>query len=265
MVLSLNATSLNREAQAIIAQVKAQPLKAEHRVALANVRLLQGQYHKALQQMQVACQSDVEWVPQAQLVKMLVQGETARQAVFAGQIQADLMSPAPAWLELLMQSLRGQQTPQQVRELRQQALELAPETPGTLNKSLVFQWLSDGDERLGPVLEVYTAARYFWLPVEHIASLQLQAQGHVLDLLWLKVTILMRDAKLQKITGYVPVRYPSSPEQAGDSEFETEWLPGLSTDGWQGRGQRVWYVDGEAVAMNEVTNLEFDLSSSQLA
>lgn len=262
MVLSLNPASLNREAEAIVAKVKAEPLQAGHRVALANVRLLQGQFHKALQQMQVACQSNLEWAPQAQLVKMLVQSETVRQAVFAGSIQADLMAPAPVWLEAMMQALRSEPATQ-AAELRLQGLAQAPETAGVLNHNTAFEWFSDGDERLGPVLELYTASRYFWLPIEQIATVQLQPQGDVLDLLWLKASVVLGGATQKKLTGYVPARYPSNQgkqEQGseGEGEFETEWTPGLTEDGWQGCGQRVWYMDGEAAPITEVSHLAFN-------
>lgn len=259
MVLSLDAAALNREAEAIIASIKAEPLHAAHRVALANVRLLQGQYPKALQQLQVACQADPEWVPQAQLVKMLVQCEATREAVFAGKIQADLLAPAPQWLQWMMQALKTEG--QEAAELRQQALDLAPETAGTLNQETAFHWLSDGDERLGPVLEVYTASDYFWLPIEQLAAVELQPQGHALDLLWMKAVLSLGNDKVKKITGYLPMRYPKSDEAFGSSDFETEWTQGLTTDGWQGRGVRVWYLDGKAVPINDVASLAFHTAS----
>lgn len=259
MGLSLDVDSLNRAAEAIVASVKAEPLHAAHRVALANVRLLQGQYPKALQQMQVACQADVAWLAQAQLVKMLVQCETARQAVFAGKIQADVFEAAPTWLQWMMQALHNQAVDASL--LRQKAMDLAPETAGILNQHTAFDWFADGDERLGPALELYTANRYFWLPVEQVASVEFEPQGDALDLLWTKVTVTMVNSNIKEITGYIPTRYPNGGEDLGAFAFETEWRQGVTTHGWQGQGARIWFLDGEAVPIRKVSSLAFHAAS----
>lgn len=258
MKLRIDATSLCEEANKIIETIKKEPVDDTHRMALANVRLLQGQYEKALQQMQVACLSNPEWVPQAQLVKMLIQCEATRQAVFEGKIQADLISPAPQWLEWMMYALKNEGTQaDECYQLRARALMTAPEISGILNKEKPFFWFSDGDERLGPILEVYADARYFWLPIEQIESVELQPQGLALDLLWMKAWVFTPQAPTGKLQAYLPVRYARVPALHEDSTYETEWKKGQTPEGWQGKGVRVWYLDGEPTPMRNVSGLSF--------
>lgn len=258
MALKLDAASLQREAQHIISSIKQAATDASHRVALAQIRLLQGDYPKALQQLQVACMNDPEWVPLAQLVKMLVQCEAARQAVFQGKIQADLLAPAPQWLEMMMQALKNEGLASAaVALLREQALALAPETAGSLNHAHAFSWLADGDERLGPALEVYADGRYFWLPFEQITAVAIEPHGHVLDLLWLRATITTPFTPTGKLAAYLPVRYPCRAVGDQDSTYETEWVKGQTEQGWQGKGVRVWFLDEESTPMRNVSSLTF--------
>jgi protein involved in temperature-dependent protein secretion len=51
-------------------------------------------------------QFDAELAPEAQLIRMLVRAEQTREAVFTGKILPDLLAPAPAWLESMIETLR---------------------------------------------------------------------------------------------------------------------------------------------------------------
>src|SRR5271154_908808 len=54
---------------------------------------------------------------------------------------------------------------------------------GTLNGK-PFEFFSDADPRLGAKLEVFAAGDYLWIPLEHVASVELQAPPRLRDLLW---------------------------------------------------------------------------------
>ena len=55
---TLIARGLAQEVEDINTAIRAEPLVASHRMALAQLRLVQADYAKALQQLQLACQFD---------------------------------------------------------------------------------------------------------------------------------------------------------------------------------------------------------------
>ncbi|MCL1825492.1 MAG: hypothetical protein FWG26_06045 [Betaproteobacteria bacterium] len=257
---SLINCGLVREMENINAAIRTEPLAASHRLALARLRLVQGEYSKALQQLQLACQFDAELEPEAQLVRMLVRAEQTREAVFDGKILPDLLEAAPAWLEKLIGALR--ESGEKATAMRQEALSEAPPSKGRHGESepSPFEWIADGDERLGPVIEVILGGTYYWVPFDKVESLYIPAPKRVMELVWALVDLKLVGHPVASIA-YMPARYilPSQ-EECTDALLtgtETVWreLPG---GGWQGSGRRVWYVDGEPLGMFEAGRISLD-------
>jgi type VI secretion system protein ImpE len=246
---SLTIRDLAREIEQINTAIRAEPLEASHRLALAQLRLVQGEYQKALQQLQLACQFDAELAPEAQLTRMLVRAEQTREAVFAGKILPDLLAPAPVWLESMIGALR--QSGEEAAQTRRAALEAAPTNKGSHggDTSSAFEWIADGDDRLGPVIEIILGGTYYWVPFEIVESLQVPVPKRAMELVWAPVEL--------KLTGhpariaYMPARYLPFEEKRSDrllTGAETIWheTPGGT---WHGDGRRVWYVDEAALDM----------------
>jgi type VI secretion system protein ImpE len=59
---------------------------------------------------------------------------------------------------------------------------------GTLNDK-PFESLEDADPRIGPRLEIYAAGQYMWLPLAHIASIEMQPPKRLRDLLWIPALV----------------------------------------------------------------------------
>jgi type VI secretion system protein ImpE len=61
----------------------------------------------------------------------------------------------------------------------------AADTPvaGTLNGQ-PFESIEDADPRIGPRLEIFAAGQCMWLPLAHIASVEMEAPKRLRDLLW---------------------------------------------------------------------------------
>ena len=68
--------------------------------------------------------------------------------------------------------------------LREQAFAAAPATCGRVDGQS-FQWIADADSRLGPMLEVIIADRYFWVPFCRIRRIALEKPTDLRDLVWL--------------------------------------------------------------------------------
>jgi type VI secretion system protein ImpE len=250
-----------REMEDINAAIRAEPLAASHRLALARLRLVQGEYPKALQQLQLACQFDAGLEPEAQLVRMLVRAEQIREAVFDGKILPDLLAAAPVWLEKLISALR--ENGEKAMDMRQEALSEAPPSKGSYGESepfSTFEWIADGDERLGPVIEVILGGTYYWIPFDMVESLHIPPPKRTMELVWAPVDLKLVGRPDSNIA-YMPARYIPPVEGRTDALLtgtETIWqeLPGGG--GWQGHGRRAWYVDGEPLGMFEAGRINFE-------
>jgi type VI secretion system protein ImpE len=257
----LISRGLAREMEDINAAIRAEPLAASHRLALARLRLVQGEYPKALQQLQLACQFDAELEPEAQLVRMLVRAEQIREAVFDGKILPDLLTAASGWLEKLIGALR--EGGEKAAAMRQEALSEAAPSKGGYGESespTKFEWIADGDERLGPVIEIILGGTYYWVPFDKVESLHIPPPKRVMELVWAPVDLKLVGHPASSIV-YMPTRYLPPREEGTDALLtgtETIWreLPGGG--GWQGHGRRVWYVDGEPLGMFEAGRINLE-------
>lgn len=255
---SLINRGLTREVEDINAAIRTEPLAASHRLALARLKLVQGEYPKALQQLQLAYQFDAGLEAEAQLVRMLVRAEQTREAVFDGKILPDLLATAPAWLEKLIGALR--EDDEKAAAMRQEALSEAPPSKGWYSEPepSSFEWIVDGDERLGPVIEVILGGTYYWVPFDKVESLHIPPPKRVMELVWALVELKLIGSPTSNIA-YMPARYIPPKEGCTDAFLtgtETAWEQ-LPVGGWRGHGRRVWYVDGEPLGMFEAGRVSF--------
>jgi virulence protein sciE type len=245
--------------QAITNCIKAEPLNASHRMALANLRLLMADYTKALQQMQAACQIEPQWQASAYLAKTLIQAEHLRTAVFNGKIKPDLVLPPPAWLPTIIDALAADY--HAAADMRVKALEQAEENPGILNGNQSFEWLADGDSRLGPIFEVIIAGNYYWVPMEQVYEIQFQPIEQPLDLLWRTIKINCHGAQIVERICHMPMRYSVKEGQIPSDQYATQWfeIPGME-DAWTGIGQRVWFTDQTTLPIEQAYSIKFSVN-----
>jgi type VI secretion system protein ImpE len=140
--------------------------------------------------------------------------------------------------------------------LRQQAFEAAPATAGTLNGE-PFQWLADGDARLGPCLEVIVSGRYYWVPFHRIRRMSMEAPGDLRDFVWTPAELIWANGG--EAVALIPTRYPGS-EAAADPALrlarKTEWQE-QSDQTCFGLGQRTLITDTGEAALLDVRSIEF--------
>lgn len=130
---------------------------------------------------------------------------------------------------------------------------------GTLN-GRPFGTLADADPRIGPRLEVFAAGRYLWLPLEHVASIRMNAPKRLRDLLWSPAVVRtgagFRGMELGEVL--VPALTPLAwrhPDDAVRLGRLTEWA--ALDDGREApSGQKLLLVDGEEFPLLEVRELD---------
>lgn len=143
--------------------------------------------------------------------------------------------------------------------LRAAALEAAPASPGTLNGT-PFEWLADADPRLGPMLEVLLNGSYYWVPVQRVREIRIEAPSDIRDLVWLPAQFVWANGG--EAVGFIPTRYPGSESSADDAirlARKTDWT-GSEADGALGLGQRVLATDQADVPLLELRSVTFSPS-----
>jgi type VI secretion system protein ImpE len=259
----LKASDTTAALKALSDEVRAKPADAKLRVFLAQLLCVLGQWERALNQLTVAAELDALAVPMKQVYGEAIRCEGLRSAVFAGQRTPMVFGQPDEWLALLIESLlrsgRGEHTA--AEELRVRAFDDAPASHGTLDGTS-FEWLSDADMRLGPVLEAYVNGRYYWVPFARLAHVKIYPPEDLRDCVWLPAHLQFENGG--ETLAFIPTRYDGSHLQAsGELQLarKTEWLE-LRPDVWVGQGQRVLTSEAGDHAIMDVREILFQSVAS---
>ncbi|WP_118136845.1 type VI secretion system accessory protein TagJ [Oceanicella sp. SM1341] len=236
--------------------VRSTPADARLRVFLFQLLCVLGDWPRAVAQLRTCATLDAAAEPMARTYREAIICERWREKVFAGtQAPAVLGEPEP-WLALLIEALRLEATGAAgaAADLRAQAFEAAPASPGTLDGT-PFAWLADADPRLGPVLEIIVNGRYFWAPFAAIAGLEIAPPADLRDRVWMPASVTWANGGAA--AALIPTRYAGAPGGAGPAHLlaqATDWaeLPG---GGLAGLGQRLLVSDAAEHPLMDIRSL----------
>jgi type VI secretion system protein ImpE len=227
------AGRLDEAIDALGAELRKDPTDAQRRVFLFELLCFAGEYDRAEKQLDVAGQGSRDASMGALLYRSALHAEKNRQAMFESQQFPVGGDPGPV--------------------------------AGTLNGS-PFEQLTDADPRLGARLEVFAAGQYLWLPIEHVASVEIPQPKRLRDLLWTPAVVQtgpgFRDMELGQVL--IPAMSPLS-WQYEETDVRlgrvTEWV--ALDDGTEVPvGQKLLLVDGEELPILELRRLEINAASS---
>ncbi len=234
--------------------VRKDAAKPQLRTFLFQLLSVQGQWNRALTQLNVTGELDAGALPMVQTYREAIQCEALREAIFAGQHAPHIFGQPQPWLAQLVEALRlDREAPGQAAALRAQAFEQAPATAGSIDGER-FEWLADADPRLGPVLEAIVNGRYFWIPFERIARIEIDAPTDLRDAVWTAANFTWANGA--QTVGLIPTRYQGT-LAAGDDALKlarrTEWQGDLPL------GQRMFASDTADHALMDVRVIDFDV------
>jgi type VI secretion system protein ImpE len=228
----------------LTAAVKAAPAKPELRIFLAQLLCVLGQWERAHTQLNVVAEMDDVAGPMREMVGHSLRCEKIRAAVFEGRRSPMIFGEPEAWLAGLIESLlrSGAGETELARSLAAQAFEAAPATRGSIGGA-PFEWIADADSRLGPVLEAMVNGRYYWVPFNRLARIEIEPPTDLRDIVWIPAHLHFANGG--EVIAMLPTRYPGS-EKSDDEQIlmarKTDWR----SDGperWLGLGQRVLVTD----------------------
>lgn len=247
-------------------EIRRNPSDPKLRVFLFQLLAIQGQWERALVQLNTAAELDPAALAMAQMYREALRCEALRTEVFAGKRSPLIFGEPPAWIGLLVEALRHTAQGQHAaaERLREQAFEAAEAIGGTVDGRR-FEWLADADPRLGPTVECIVAGRYFWAPLQNIRQIVIEKPVDLRDLVWMPVHFTWSNGG--DAVGLIPTRYPGS-EHSQDEAIrmarKTLWVeasPGTTL----GLGQRLLATDAGDYALMDTREIELDSSGDTAA
>lgn len=237
-------------------QVRQRPADAKLRVFLFQLLCVMGQWDRALTQLNVAAELDAQALGMAQMYRDAVKCEMLRGGVFAGQRSPLIFGEPSEWLALLIESLlvTGTERAAEAATLRARAFEAAEATSGTVDGQ-PFEWIADADMRLGPVCEAVINGRYYWVPFERLAKIDLEPPEDLRDCVWIPAHFQFVNGG--ETVGLIPTRYAGS-ETAEDGQLrlarKTVWDE-VGPDMFTGQGQRLLSTDAGDFALMDIRSI----------
>jgi len=236
----LSAGRLGDAVAAQTALVRAKPTDADARFELTVLLCFAGELDRATAQLDTLAVQDPELGMGSTHYRSLLVAEAERRAVHE-RGGAPLLPPdCPAHVEARLEALHALRAGEVERAgaALERARANTPALEGKLDGES-FDDLSDHDDVLGPVLEVFAGGHYLWLPLERVRALEVAAPARRLDLLW-------PGARLEDTSGaaanvHLPALYVGS-HAAEDGRLQlgqmTDWRDahGLA---FRGMGQKV--------------------------
>jgi len=261
---SIRAGRLDQALQELQQRIRTQPGAAKDRIFLFQILALLGQWERAAAQLKVAGELDPANLIMVQVYRQAITAELLRARVFDGTSTPMLFGEPDAWLGGFLQALQlvAQGHYVQAAELREQALQQAPASTGTLNGER-FEWLADADSRLGPCLEVIVDGKYMWTPLHRVSRITMDAPTDLRDLVWAQAIITWSNAG--QTPALIPTRYWGTEAQGDDPQKlarKTEWVA-QAGETYLGLGQRMLATDAGEYPLLEVREIVIDAPAVQ--
>lgn len=244
---------------ALVEIVRSRPGDDKARMFLFQLLCVTGEWAKARKQLEAL----VQVAENAQMLgvsyNQALDAELVRAAVFRGDAEMPVLVGMGGWVDGVARSitLLAQGDVAGADAARQQAFDLAPDTPGRFGDH-PFDWIGDADMRFGPCFETVVAGRYGLVPFEAVSTITAQGPADLRDTVWYPVEMALRSG--QSVAAFLPARYPGSEESpAGLVRLarETDW----QDHGWgqTGLGQRLWSLsDGTDRGLLDLREIVFD-------
>ena len=255
----VRAGQLTEALAALEGQVRAEPANAKLRVFLFQLLSVLGDWERALTQLNMAAELDAINLLMAQVCRSALNCEALRAEIFAGKRSPLIFGEPDEWVVWLVQAnqMIAEGKYQASQKLRERAFDVAPAVGGSID-SQRFQWISDADSRLGPVLEAIIDGKYYWVPFTAIKQIQIDPPSDLRDVVWIPAHFTWVNGG--EATSLIPTRYPSS-ESSKDNTIrlarKTKWVeqPG---NVYLGLGQRIFATDKDEFPLLQIRQIDLD-------
>lgn len=242
----------------LFSEIKKDPSNLQLRIFLFQLSCINEDWQRAMTQLDVLKDLSDSTLAMVNTYKQLIECELRRGKVLTGDMEPICFGEPSEWLASYVESYKHYclNDIEQANKLLQNGAELAPAITGTVDDE-PFEWLSDGDVRFGPSIEVMLNGGYYWLPLEYISEIKFEPVDDLRDLVWRPANLTLKN-KGQLIV-FIPVRYPIT-AQTSDSQLlarTCDWHEPIENF-YVGSGQRVFITDQAEYPILNITSIKFN-------
>ncbi len=254
----LDAGHLAAAIEQLNQEVKSHPTDAQQRTFLFELLCFAGDYQRAERQLEVIGHQSTTAEVGVQVYRNALAAEQARRRLFSDGLRPGFVLDPPPYVHLHLEAVNRlrEKRPAEARALLEESAQSRPPLAGRLDGQ-PFSDFQDGDDLIGPCLEVIIHRNYVWLPFEQIKSLRISPPKRLRDLIWIPATLETHKSPLGEV--FLPVLYADSSEHPDDQVKlgrMTDWQA-MGDGVMRGVGQRLFLVDDEERAMLQVREVEF--------
>jgi type VI secretion system protein ImpE len=259
----LDRGELTAAIQALNEEVRAKPADLHLRTFLFELHCYAGDFARAEKQLDVIRNqgSGIEWQNGVSVYQDLLDAEKSRARLFAeaGRPRFVFAPPGEVLAHLEALELIRSNRQDEARAVLERAAAAAPPVRGTAGEA-PFEGFRDADDVLAPVLEVYTATGYYWIPWVHIQYLEVPPPRNLRDLLWSPAKLATFDGQVGEV--FLPSLYPfssSHPDQQVRLGRMTDWVE-VGAGLVRGVGRKTLLVGDDARSVLELDEVRFEPS-----
>jgi type VI secretion system protein ImpE len=245
------AGRLKEAIDAQIAEVKAHPADQSRRLFLFELLGFAGELDRARRQIEAIRYDDPEQMRAVEDYRLLIDAEAARRRLFSEGLAPGFLGAPAEHLHLRLEAvnLLRQGRNAEAADALARAEAATPPIRGQLN-DVAFESLRDADDLFGGVLEVMAQGRYYWVGLDQVATLAMNAPSFPRDLLFIPARLGLDE---QSGEVFLPALYPGTHEGADDRAKlarSTDWKP--TEDGpMLGIGLHTFLRDEDVVTLLE--------------
>ena len=245
------AGNLPEAIDAQLKEVKAKPQDQARRLFLFELLAFAGDLDRAGRQIDAVNYGNMELDAAVLAYRKLLDSEQARRRLFSEGLVPRFFGDQPEHTHLRLEAVNRlrEQHLAEAAETLAKASAATPQYKGELNGK-PFSSLRDCDDLFAGILEVMAQGAYFWVPLEQVQRLTMNAPKFPRDLLWVPARLEMEAAAGNV---FLPALYPGSHEHPDDQTKlgrTTDWKSS-DTGPVLGVGARMFLVDDDALGLLE--------------
>lgn len=239
--------------------LRARPDDSRARTSLFELLLFTGDWTRAERQLEALEHQAASALGQigTRFHRTLLDAERTRAKLFSDGLRPRFLLEPPASVLLHLDAVNRlrEGRPEEARGLLHRAEQERPAHAGTA-RGKPFDDLRDADDLLAPVLEVFAAGTYAWIPWEQVQYLEINAPRSLRDLVWAPARLASFDGQLGEV--HLPNLYPGT-ASADDDELRlgsrTDWND-TGSGIVRGVGAKLLLVGEDARSLFELGNLK---------
>jgi len=255
MIQMLQAGQLTEAIQYLESSLKDDPINVDFRSSLIELLCIKGDLERADKQLNLMVQKHPEFLIGATNLRQLIRAEQARKDFANGKSVPDLFNGTNSHSEALLQlSIELHSGDKENIKIKTEKLE---ETRPKLNMNLgsnVIEDMRDLDDTLGGFLEIFgTDGKFYLADLSEVEFINFKPVSSIVEQVWRRVELSIKNGPSGE--AHIPLVYVHSETDAEKLGRETDWKE-VADEIMIGLGQKMWFVDDNAVPFSDFQTIE---------